>query len=110
MKRMDMSERSDLPDDVRHRIATLRAMVEECPFAMVALDPDDKVRMWSRGASQMFGWTEEEALGQALPIASALLEAQLHTGSSQGAELNWQGKDGEPLHVSFSVTPLHDAE
>ena len=67
MKLMDMSERRDLPDDVRHYILTLRAMVEECPLAMVALDRDDRVRMWSRGAGQMFGWTEEEGSGSLSP-------------------------------------------
>src|SRR6266481_5688406 len=110
MKRMEMSERRDLPDDVRHYISTLRAMVEECPLAMVALDRDDRVRMWSRSAGQMFGWTAEEALGQPLSIAPGLLETQLPLGPGQAAELTWPRNDGEPLHVSFSVAPLRDDE
>ena len=107
---MDLFERRALPDDVRHYISTLRAMVEECPLAMVGLDRDDIVRIWSRRAEQMFGWTEEEALGRPLPAARELLDAQLHLDSSQGAELAWPRKDGEPLHVTFSVAPLRDEE
>ena len=62
------------------------------------------------GAKQMFGWTEEEAVGHPLPIAPGLLETQLHSSSGQGSELTWPRKHGEPLHVSFSAAPLRDDE
>ena len=119
---MDTSERDDsgktppqrdlaqVPRDPRHSISTLRAVIDACPLAMVALDRDGVVWMWSRGAEQMFGWTEEEALGQALPIAPKLLEAQLHSSAAQGNELTWPRKRGEPLHVSLSAVPLRDDE
>jgi len=119
---MDTSERDDsgktppqrdlaqVSRDPRHSISTLRAVIDACPLAMVALDRDGVVWMWSRGAEQMFGWTEEEALGQALPIAPKLLEAQLHSSAAQGNELTWPRKRGEPLHVSLSAVPLRDDE
>src|ERR1700694_4558336 len=120
MDQMEKSERSDsgkvspqrdlaqVPRDLRHSISTLRAVIDACPLAMVALDRDGMIRMWSRGAEQMFEWTEEEALGQALPIAPSLLEAQPPPGYDQGNELTWPRKHGEPLHVSFSAAPLRD--
>jgi len=119
---MDTSERDDsgktppqrdlaqVSRDPPHSISTLRAVIDACPLAMVALDRDGVVWMWSRGAEQMFGWTEEEALGQALPIAPKLLEAQLHSSAAQGNELTWPRKRGEPLHVSLSAVPLRDDE
>src|SRR5437016_1138542 len=107
---MDPSERDCLPAGLRQYVSTLRTMVEACPLAIVALDKDDLVRMWSQGAERMFGCTEEEALGHPLPVAPELLEAQLPRGPSPRAELIWQRQDGEPLHVSFSVSPLHDDE
>src|SRR5579864_1063455 len=58
MNRMDKSERNDL--------RVLQAMIDVSPLAMVALDRDGMVLMWSRGAERMFGWTEEEMLGHAL--------------------------------------------
>src|SRR5437899_3915813 len=105
---MDLS-RSDQPGrnpaDLRHSISTLRAMVEACPLAMLALDLDGVVRLWSRGAEQMFGWTEEEALGRPLPFAHRLLETQLLRDSGPDNELTWPRKNGDPLHVSFQAAP-----
>ena len=73
-------------------------MVEACPLAMLALDRDGIVRLWSRGAEQMFGWTEEEAVGRPLPV------------DPEGGEneLTWPRKDGDALLVSFSTAPLRD--
>src|SRR5215510_15212513 len=100
MRQMDMPGHSDLPDDLRHYVSTLRALVEDCPLAMVALDRDDRVRVWNQAAARIFGW-KEEALGSPLPIAPGQLEAQLHLGSGQAADLTWPCKNGEPLHLSF---------
>jgi PAS domain S-box-containing protein len=100
-----MFDRSHLPPESREYTSILRAMVEECPLAFVALDQDNKVRILSRAARQIFGWTDGEALGRPLPIAPGLLEAQLHLGSSHSAELTWPREGAEPLDVSFSVSP-----
>jgi PAS domain S-box-containing protein len=97
-------------NDFRHSVAALRALVEACPLAMLALDREGIVRMWSRGAEQMFGWTEEEALGRPLPAAPGLLEVELPITKGQSIELTWARKSGDPLHVSFSVAPLRDDE
>src|SRR6266550_1916184 len=87
----------------------LRAIVEECPLAIAALDQDNRVWILSRAARRMFGWTGEE-LGRSLPIAPELLEAQLHLGSSHSADLTWPREGAEPLDVSFSVSPLCNDE
>src|SRR5262245_16253264 len=105
-KLMNTSDGSALAGDPRRSLSTLRAMVEACPLAMVALDRDDIVRVWSRGAEQMFGRTEAEALGQPLPIARELLAAQLPLSSGKAIELTWPQKRGEPRHVSLMIAPL----
>src|SRR5579859_7119385 len=97
---MDIPERNDVGKTLPERDLTqvsLRAMLEACPIAMLALDRNGVVRMWSPGAEQMFGWTLEEVVGQPLPAGFELLEAQLHPGSSQRSELAWPRKYGPPL-------------
>lgn len=108
---MDIPERNDVGKTLPERDLTqvsLRAMLEACPIAMLALDRNGIVRMWSPGAEQMFGWTLEEVVGQPLPAGFELLEAQLHPGSSQRNELAWPRKYGPPLHVSLSAVLLRD--
>jgi PAS domain S-box-containing protein len=94
--------------DQGNSVILLKAIVEACPLAIVALDRSGLVRMWSRGAEEMFGSTESEAVGNPLPIPFELLEAQLLTTSRKAIELAWPLRNGELLHVSSSVAPLRD--
>ena len=70
--------------------ATFLTLVDLCPLAMLALDREGMVRLWSPGAERMFGWTEDETLGCPLPIAVDLTDLQLHLGR----ELICKRKDG----------------
>src|SRR5262245_16565088 len=109
MKRMDTTEGSSLAGDSRLHVATLRAIMHACPLAMVALDQDGIVTIWSRSAEQMFGWTEAEVVGHPLPAAPELLAAQLPLSSGTGIELTWPQKHGAPLHVSLTMTALQNS-
>jgi PAS domain S-box-containing protein len=86
----------------------LKAIIEACPLAIVTLDRNGIVRVWSRGAEEMFGSTESEAVGYPLPIPFELLEAQMQTSSGKAIELTWPLRNGGLLHVSSSVAPLRD--
>jgi PAS domain S-box-containing protein len=75
--------------------------------AILMKDDEGLIRFWNRGATQMYGWTAEEAVGQAahtllktkpaepLPDIEAKLRA---TGSWQG-ELTQTTRDGTSLVV-----------
>jgi PAS domain S-box-containing protein len=95
---------------LRRSNSTLRAMVEASPLALVALDRDGIVRMLNRRAGEMFGWTEEEALGRPFPVVPWLLETELQPNSSHLAELSLPRPCGEPLQVSCSVAPIVDEQ
>ena len=41
-------------------------MIDEVDAAVIATDADGNVRVWSRGAEALYGWTEEQALGQSV--------------------------------------------
>src|SRR5260370_22029560 len=97
---------SQAPVDPGNSVTLLKAVAEACPLAIVALDRNGIVRMWSRGAREMFGLTEIEAVGNPLPIPFELLEAQMQTSSGKAIELTWPLRNGELLHVSSSVAPL----
>ena len=89
-------------------MALLESIFDACPLAIVVLDRNGIVRKWSRGAETMLGFPEGEAVGNPLPIPVALLESQLHTGSSRTIERTWPLPNGQPLHVITSVALLRD--
>ena len=101
-------DRSQDPVDQGRSAKLLKAIAEACPLAIVALDRNGIVRMWSRGAEEMFGLTEIEAVGNPLPIPFELMEAQMPTSSGKAIELTWPLRNGELLHVSSSVALLRD--
>ena len=45
-----------------------RAVMDAVPLAIVALSPDGKVGLWSRGAERIFGWRRAEAEGKEPPF------------------------------------------
>ena len=81
---------------------SLQAIVEACPLAMLALDRDGMVRIWSQGAEQMFGWTKEEPVAHTLsPSLLGCWKLKFSSSSTQGNEFTWPRKNGKLLYVSF---------
>ncbi|CAN5341332.1 PAS domain S-box protein [soil metagenome] len=99
-----------------------QAVVAESAEAIVVTDPDGLIRLWNRGATQMFGYSADEALGQTLDL---IIPDKLR-------DRHWQGyrhtmatgitrygdtllsvpathRDGRRLSVEFSVALLRNA-
>ena len=93
------------------------AVVQASPLAIIALDRSGRVRIWSRGAEQMFGWSREEVAGQPLPTVPVeqsmsfenLLASQMQGLPHEGVELRLQRKDGSNIDVSLWTSPLRSA-
>jgi PAS domain S-box-containing protein len=45
-----------------------RRIVENSPMAILFADREGKIRLWNSGAETVFGYTEQEALGQSLDL------------------------------------------
>ena len=92
---------------------TLETLVAASPTAVVALDLEGCVTLWSPGAAQLFGWTAEETLGRRSPLRTAddfdraFFERYFEHGPvvEEGARPR---KDGTRVDVSLSSIPLHD--
>ncbi len=79
-----------------HPAEFLLALLDTSSFGIIALDADAKVRLWSRGACAILGWTEEEVLGRPLPWAAGLLS--LRNGNS---EIGLTRNDNTTIEVSI---------
>jgi len=97
--------------------AWLAAIVESSDDAIIGKTLDSVIRSWNHGATQMFGWTAEEIIGQPVYL---LIPPELHheeTGIisrlSRGDRVDHYEtvrlrKDGSRVEVSLSVSPIRD--
>ena len=105
--------------DLAHFADTL---VSGMPDAVITADAEGKIRVWNRGATRMFGFTEAEALGQSLDIIipPGLRERHwkgydetMRTGRSRYGEGELLAvpairKDGSRVSVEFTILPFAD--
>jgi len=113
----DMTERNRYEEELRTLNETLRALVGASPLAIVTVDAESRVTLWSPAAESTFGWTEEEALGQRLPLVPddkwdehlALSQRVLAGERFIGIEVRRRDKTGAPIDLRISAAPLRGA-
>jgi two-component system, LuxR family, sensor kinase FixL len=96
----------------------LEMLIAASPLSMIAVDRDLLVRMWNPAAESLFGWRQEEVLGQPLPNIPKenrehyLDELQRLACGPAGTcfETQRQKRDGSILDVSIWPAPLLDAQ
>jgi PAS domain S-box-containing protein len=102
----------------QRRRAVDAALEEVGRLGVISLDLDGKVKMWSRGAEQIFGWGKEEVLGRKLPTIPqdqepeyhGLFQAQFSGTSHAGVRVRGQRKAGGFVEVSLWAAPLRDVQ
>ena len=115
---MDITDRREAEERLQETNEALRTLIESSPLAIVALDLEGRVTRWNAAAERIFGWTEEEMLGQPTPWVpedkrdeQATLLAALREGSMvSGMETERRRKDGSPIAVQISAAPLRSTE
>ncbi|MDV3441225.1 PAS domain S-box protein [Pseudomonas otitidis] len=99
----------------------LRAVLEHTQDAYVAIDSEGRISAWNRAAEALFGWTRDEAIGQAMhdllipePMRQAHLDGLRHylrTGEHQvlgrRIELDALHKDGRLMPLEVHIDALH---
>ncbi len=96
----------------------LAAIVESSDDAIISKDLNGIIRSWNRGASRIFGYTEEEVIGKHIsmlaPPESADEIPQILRQIARGERVDHyrtkrRTKDGRILTVSLTVSPVRDA-
>ncbi len=97
----------------------LAAIVESTDDAIVSKDLDGTILTWNAGAERMFGWPAAEILGQPvtrlippelLAEEEQILQRLKHGERVQHYETVRVTRDGRPLEVSLTISPLWDRE
>ena len=101
----------------------LRQLVECVGDAIIVADAHEKIILWNPGATRIFGYSEQEALGNTLDLIVPERQRQRHnegyshsmeTGTTRyGASLlkvPAKHKDGSAISIAFTVGMLFDAQ
>ena len=94
----------------------LRTLVQASPLAIVGLDLEERIISWNPAAERMFGWSQDEVMGGALPTIpkeeetafKALRQSNLQGIALLGQEVHRQRRDGSVIEVRLSTAPLYD--
>ncbi|WP_113810901.1 PAS domain S-box protein [Blastococcus sp. TBT05-19] len=113
----DVTERVRAAQELAQVAEQAAGLVETCADALVSIDEDNTVVDWNPAATQTFGWTREEAIGQELSdlIIPAEMRAQHRAGLARlragGAatilgkqvQVTGQRRDGSRLPVELTL-------
>lgn len=112
----------ELIDELRaadERSAKLVAIVESSDDAIIGKDLDGVVTAWNRGAERIFGYAEQEIVGQSilklipedLQHEEPLILARLRNGEYiDHYETMRRSADGRLIPVSLTISPIRDKE
>ena len=116
--RLDITERKEMEDQLREVNDRLTALVRASPVGIMILDAEGLCRLWNPAAEQIFGWREDEVLGRPLPTVApeqsaehqGLRERVMKDEAFTDLEIVRYKKDGTPVYISLSTTPLRDPD
>jgi PAS domain S-box-containing protein len=103
--------RREAEESLQKTSSLLQTLVDSSPLAIVVLDQDSRVLLWSPAAERLFGWSASEAIGQVVPFVP---ESDVGAVVSQipsrqlAVERRRRRKDGTLLDVNVWSSPLYD--
>jgi two-component system CheB/CheR fusion protein len=117
---VNISERKKVEEALIESEERLRLTVESITdYAIFTTDTEGRIKTWNAGAERIFGYTEEEAVGQPAGIiftpedrASEAPEAEMRQAQHEGraADERWHmSKRGARFYVSGVMSPLRDS-
>ena len=96
----------------------LAAIVESSEDAIIGTTPEGLIQSWNTGAERLYGYSAAEAIGRSVEMTAAPerveeirdVRRRVHAGERMsGFETVRRRKDGRPVHVSLSVSPIRHA-
>lgn len=111
---IDITERKQAENRLQETNQALQALIQASPLAIAVLDRVGRVKLWNPMAERMFGWHQDEVLGQVMPTVSsdrwaefqANLASTLRGEVLNGLEICRQRRDGSPIEIGLWTAVL----
>jgi len=111
----------DISDKVAGNVASRRlaAVVESSDDAIITKTLDSIITSWNPAATRIFGYTEQEAVGQSIRMLipdelqgeEDVVLAKIRAGEKvDHYETIRQRKDGKRIKISLTVSPIRDSQ
>ena len=99
-------------------VALQSTLIDLAHDAILVRDPISRVLSWNRGAEELYGWTEKEALGRVshillktrFPVSRAAVDAQVEREGRWEGELLHTRRDGYVVAVESRQVLIRDAQ
>ncbi len=110
----DVTERRKA-EELRTQLA---AIVDSSDDAIIGKGIDGIIRSWNRGATSIFGYGPEEVIGRSISMLlppdrdgeePGIIERLKRGERVETFETVRRRKDGQDIHVSVTISPIHDS-
>ena len=88
-----------------HPAEFLRALLQASPLGVIAIDLNGDVKLWSRSAERILGWTEDQAINRRAPF-----DVPFSGSSEREAEVRLRKADGSLIDAALRVAAWENAE
>ncbi|HJV44438.1 MAG TPA: EAL domain-containing protein, partial [Bacillota bacterium] len=113
----DITEHKKVKEKLQDINVQMKAIILSSPLAIISLALDGTVMSWNPAAEKMFGWTEQETVGQLYPLLPDAYEQKalveefiLNDNDKTEVEVTRKKKDGTHIDVSISTAHLYDSD
>jgi len=105
-------------DHIEHRQSMLAAIIDSSEDAIISKDLNSRITSWNKAAERMFGYTEEEVIGQSIQILipsdrkseEEMILSSLRKGERvEHFETIRMTKNGRLLDISLTISPIRNS-
>jgi PAS domain S-box-containing protein len=107
------------PEGTAATLSLFASIIESSEDAIISKDLDGKILSWNRGATALYGYSAEEAIGLSINALippdrlneEASILARIRAGErTQHFETVRLKKDGTPIQVSLAISPIQEGD
>lgn len=100
----DVSARIEMTEQLQRTEQRLQAILASANDAVISIDEEGRVMLWNSAATDLFGYTEDEMMGEHL---TAIVPERFRQGHAEGIERVVNGGEHHVIGKTVELAALH---